>query len=65
MYSEEIEDFLRERNYVVTMDECNRLVDINVNTQIKNMKFFCANNEYVINTEDGYCFKFWVIPNQE
>ena len=63
MYSGEIEMFLREHNYVVTPEECNMLMDINKNSQIKNMKFLCEHNQYVITTEDGYCFKFWVTPN--
>ena len=60
MYSNEIERFLEERNYVVTPEECNLLMDINTNTQITNMKYFCANNEYHISTDDGYNFKFIV-----
>ena len=58
MYSSEIERFLQERNYVVTPEECNLLMDVNTNTQITNMKFFCTNNEYHISTDDGYYFKF-------
>ena len=54
MYSSEIESFLQERNYIVTPEECNLLMDVNTNTQITNMKFFCDNNEYHIITEDGY-----------
>lgn len=60
MYSNEIERFLEERNYVVTPEECNLLMDINTNTQITNMKYFCTNNEYHISTDDGYNFKFIV-----
>lgn len=60
MYSEEIETFLRERNYEVTMEECNLLMDVNTNTQIKSMKYLCENNEYHIITDDGYYFKFRV-----
>ena len=60
MYSDEIETFLKERNYVVTSEECNILMDVNTNTQITNMKYFSANNEFVINTNDGYTFRFWV-----
>lgn len=60
MYSEEIETFLKERNYEVTIEECNLLMDVNTNTQIKSMKYFCGSNEYHIVTEDGYCFKFRV-----
>ena len=61
MYSTEIEAFLKEHNYVVTPEECNRLLDVNVNTQIKNMKYFCDNNQFVINTDDGYTFVFYVV----
>lgn len=60
MYSNEIEEFLKERNYVVTSEECNQIMDVNTNTQIKNMKYFCANNEYHIITDDGYTFIFKV-----
>lgn len=60
MYSSEIEQFLKERNYVVTPEECNVLMDVNTNTQIKNMKYFCGNNEYHIVTDDGYHFIFYV-----
>lgn len=59
MYSAEIETFLKEHNYVVTPEECGRLLDVNTNTQITNMKYFCANNQYVINTNDGYQFIFY------
>ena len=45
MYSNEIETFLRERNYVVTPEECNLLMDINTNTQITHMKYI--DNEYL------------------
>ena len=60
MYSSEIENFLKERNYVVTPEECNILMDVNVNTQIAHMKYLCANNEYHIITDDGYSFIFTV-----
>lgn len=60
MYSAEIETFLKERNYIVTPEECNLLMDININTQIKSMRYFCQSNEYHIVTDDGYYFKFYV-----
>lgn len=60
MYSSEIEQFLKERNYIVTPEECNLLMDVNTNTQITNMKYFCADNEYHIYTDDNYIFKFKV-----
>ena len=60
MYSSEIETFLKERNYAVTPEECNLLMDINTNTQITNMKYFYKENEYHICTDDGYTFVFKV-----
>lgn len=60
MYSHEIERFLQDRNYTVTPEECNLLMDVNTNTQIINMKYFCENNEYYIHTSDGYNFRFTV-----
>ena len=60
MYSAEIETFLKERDYKITPDECSLLMDINTNTQISHMKYFAANNEYHIITEDGYFFRFQV-----
>lgn len=60
MYSTEIEQFLKERNYILTPDECNLLMDVNTNTQITNMKYFCANNEYHISTDDNHYFVFRV-----
>lgn len=60
MYSSEIEAFLKERNYQLTAEECNLLMDINTNTQIKSMQYYCDNNEYHIITDDGYHFKFYV-----
>lgn len=65
MYSNEIEKFLQDRNYRVTPEECNLLMDINTNTQIAHMKYFSADNEYHIITDDGYFFRFWVNPNNE
>ena len=63
MYSSEIETFLKERNYVVNPEECNLLMDINQNPQIDHMQYFTADNQYVIFTNDNYCFRFWVKPD--
>ncbi len=60
MYSNEIETFLKERDYVLTPEECNVIMDINTNTQIAHIKYLWANNEYYISTDDGYTFKFRV-----
>ena len=60
MYSAEIDTFLKERNYRITPEECNVLMDVNTNTQISHMRYFVEGNEYHIVTDDGYFFRFWV-----
>lgn len=60
MYSAEIDTFLKERNYRITPEECNILMDVNTNTQISHMRYFVEDNEYHIITDDGYFFRFWV-----
>lgn len=60
MYSKEIEGFLRERNNVVSPEECKRIIDITVNPQIKNVKYFCFDNRFVVETDDNYTFVFWM-----
>ena len=60
MYSSEIEKFLKERDYLLTPEECNKVMDISRNPQINHMKYFCGDNEYHISTDDGYYFVFKV-----
>lgn len=63
MYSSEIETFLKERKYLLTPQECNLIMNVDVNSQIKSMKYFCDNNEYHVITDDGYYFIFRVKNN--
>ena len=60
MYSTEIEALLKANNYELTPEQCEQVMDVNTNSQIVNMKYFCADNEYHIVTDDGYYFKFTV-----
>lgn len=60
MYSYEMEQYIRNRNYILNQDECGNIVNINENPQIKSMKYFCEGNRYVIITDDGYTFEFSV-----
>ena len=60
MYSCEMEQYIRNRDYRLNPDETNKIINIVENPQIKSMKYFCEGNEYVVITEDGYTFKFSV-----
>ena len=58
MYSFEIEDYLRQRNYKLKPEECSYIMDIQRSSQICNIKYYPADNDYVIETTDGYKFSF-------
>lgn len=60
MYSSEIEQFLKERNYIVTPDECMKIMNSNESTQIKSIKHYASDGQYQIDTTDGYHFRFYV-----
>lgn len=60
MYSSEIEQFLKERNYTVTPEECMKIMDSNKSTQIKSIRYYASDGQYQIETTDGYRFCFYV-----
>ena len=60
MYSYEIEQYLKERNYILDSESILPVIDLLVNTQIARIKYSSENNEYEIWTHDGYYFKFTV-----
>lgn len=60
MYSYEIEEYLRERNYTLTPNEILEIINVSINTQIFYISYNSEYNYYEIRTRDGYCFKFGV-----
>lgn len=60
MYSYEIEEYLRERNYTLTPEETLEIINVSINTQIFYISYNSEYNYYEIRTRDGYCFKFGV-----
>lgn len=64
MYSGEMEQFIRNRNYVLNPEECNKIINVTENPQIKSMKYLCEGNRFVVITDDGYTFKFSVNSNE-
>lgn len=60
MYSYEIEEYLRERNYTLTPEEILQIINVSINTQIFYISYNAEYNYYEIRTRDGYCFKFGV-----
>lgn len=62
MYSYEIENYLKEKNYYLNSEEIIFITDITVNTQICRISYNQEFNFYQIWTKDGYYFKFGCKP---
>lgn len=60
LYSYEIENYLRDHNYQLLPEEVWEVTNTANNPQVKNIKYFCFSNEYVIETSDGHSFRFGV-----
>lgn len=60
MYTWEIEQFLRERNHVLTTEECKYILDIKNNPQINGVKYCQDDGYYRIVTDEGVNFSFRV-----
>lgn len=60
MYSHEIDQLLRLRNYLLTSKEYLEVVDPSKNSQISFVKYNSQNDNFEVNTTDNYNFKFKV-----
>lgn len=58
LYSYEMEQYIKDRNYYLTAEEGAELMNTDINTQIVMIKYYGFNNEYQINTSDGYILRF-------
>ena len=58
MYSWEIDDYLRSRNWKLTKNEYIYVSDIKINPQISRIKFEPFNNNFYMETKDGYNWIF-------
>lgn len=62
MYSYEIEEYLRERNYYLTPEETLEIINVSINTQIFYISYNAEYSFYEIRTRDGYVFRFGCKP---
>ena len=60
MYSWEIEQLLKLRNYLITMDEYIRIVS---SKQVNMVKYDPYNNTFYISTADNYNFQLKIKKN--
>lgn len=57
MYSHEIEQLLKTRNYLVSREEYNQISNLKDNPQINHIKYDTYKDEFQIDTKDNYHFK--------
>ena len=60
MYSWEIKKFIEERNYELTQEEINWIININNSPQISEIRYHPYTNTYEIFTRDAYYMAFKV-----
>ncbi len=61
MYSWEIEQFIKERNFRIGGDDLVYLVTPSNNHQVTGIRYDAFNNTYIMTTSDNYCFIFQTI----
>lgn len=57
MYSWEIENLLKLRNYLVSREEYIKVTNSKENPQVNHVKYDCNNDVFQIDTTDSYHFK--------
>ena len=65
MYSWELEEFIKNRDFYIGGDDLAFVIDINKHPQINYIKYNPYNNTYQITTSDNYCFYFNAMPINE
>ena len=57
MYSHEIENLLKLRNFLLTREEYTKISDVKANPQINHIKYDTYKDEFQIDTKDNFHFK--------
>ena len=58
MYSYEIEEYLKQRNYYLRINELIFITDVKQHPQIDHLKYNAFGDYFEMWTNDGYYFKF-------
>ena len=62
MYSYEIEEYLKQKNYLLSDKEILFITDIRLHPQISRITYNCKFNFYEMYTYDNWYFKFGAKP---
>ena len=60
MYSWEIDNYLKIRNYVINKYEYMNIANTNISTQISRIKYDSYSNSFYMETNDGYSWIFMI-----
>lgn len=58
MYSWEIEEYIKTRNYSLGGDDLLKVISLEENPQLTRIHFFPENNSYEMWDSEGHCFQF-------
>lgn len=59
MYSHEIEQLLKMKNYLITVQDYIKIIE---SSQVRDVNYN-GNNNFNVSTDDGYSFSFRVVYN--
>lgn len=65
MYSWEIVEFLKKRNYLVGGKDLEKVISLIENPQLTRITFSADNNGYKMWDDEGCCFEFTAMEYQE
>lgn len=57
MYSWQVDELLKNNNYVINKNDYNSIV---YSSQIRHIKYDPFSDDFIINTDDGYSWRFTV-----
>lgn len=60
MYSYEIDNYLKDRNYVLTYDEYKFVSSTEKSPQISRISYSSMDNSFVMYTNDGWIWKYYI-----
>lgn len=60
MYSFEIDNYLRSRNWLLNQEEYLHVTNLNNSPQISRISYSAYDNSFVMYTNDNYIWKFYI-----
>ena len=61
MFSWEIDKLLRKSNFCISRDEYREITNVRINTQIVRIKYNPYSDNFLMETNDGYGWKFRIM----